>query len=69
MSGMMKRCVCCAYSDLQRRDGDKIRCKRWSTWVNATESCQFHGWKPFDDALAEALKPLVGGTNGRNFGN
>ena len=30
MHGVMKRCVCCLYSDLQRRDGDKIRCKRWS---------------------------------------
>lgn len=69
MHGVMKHCVCCLYSDLQRRDGDKIRCKRWSQWVNATEACQFHQWKPFDDALVEALKPLVGGNYGRNISN
>lgn len=69
MHGVMKRCVCCLYSDLQRRDGDKIRCKRWSQWVNVTEACQFHEWKPFDNALVEALKPLVGGKDGRNISN
>lgn len=69
MSGLMKRCVCCTNSDLQRRNGDKIRCTRWSQWVNATDCCQFHQWKQFDDALVEALKPLVGGKNGRNIIN
>lgn len=33
-------CYGCDYSDATRRQGDKIRCKRWSQWVDPMhDSC------------------------------
>lgn len=32
-------CYGCDHSDGTRRQGDKIRCKRWSQWVDPMKEC------------------------------
>ncbi len=36
-------CGDCSHADLKRRQGEKVRCKRWSRWVNPQGTpCEEH---------------------------
>lgn len=57
-------CYGCDYSDATRRHGDKIRCKRWSQWVDPMHDfcpeCTFSVSGTLTDEQKNMIRELLG---------
>ncbi len=47
-------CISCDHADTQRKKGNQIRCKRFSRWVYAYETCEEY----IDQFMADFAKEI-----------